>query len=74
MAYRINYDEISETNFKILRAILEDDKILINGISQTIKIICNKETISELVRLLMEGNKELCKEIEGWDLQAIGRM
>lgn len=74
MAYRINYDEISETNFKVLKAILEDDNILINGISKTIKITWNKETISELVSLLMEGNKELCKEIEGWDLQAIGKM
>jgi hypothetical protein len=72
MAFRIDYKQISETNFKVLKAILEDDNITIDGITQTIKAVFNKDTISELVYMLIEHNKELCNEIEGWDLKAIG--
>lgn len=72
MAPKIDYKQISKTNFKVLKTILEDDSITLSGITQTIKIVFNKDTISELVYLLLEHNKELCNEIEGWDLKAIG--
>lgn len=69
---KIDFKQISETNYKILRAILEDDTTTIDGYASVIKQIWGETNISELIYFLLNNNKELCKEIENWDLKAIG--
>jgi hypothetical protein len=68
----IDFKQIPETNFEILKAILKDDNTTIDGYASTIKDTWDDNMISELVYFLMNNNKKLCEIIEGWDIKAIG--
>lgn len=65
----MNSKEISETNEKVLKAILEDKEDTIGGIVQVIKNVWDKNTISELIFLLIDKDDGLIQMIERWNLE-----
>ena len=68
----INNQQISETNEKVLRAILEDDNDTIYGVAMVIKGAWNNSTIGELIYFLLNNNKDLGDELlNNWNLKSI---
>lgn len=65
MNNKVDYKQISETNYKILKAILEDDSTLLEGLAKTIKDTWSRNNISEFIYQILDNDKLLCKEIEG---------
>lgn len=65
----MNSKEISETNEKVLKAILEDKEDTIGGVVQVIKNVWDKNTISELIFLLIDKDDGLIQMIERWNLE-----
>lgn len=67
--YRTDPNELSETDNRILVALLEDDEKTLQAITDVIKGVWNNSTISDFIYLLLEGNKELIEDIQHWDLE-----
>ena len=65
----MNSKEISETNEKVLKAILEDKDDTIGGVVRVIKNVWDKNTISELIFLLLDKDDELIQMIQRWNLE-----
>lgn len=60
---------LSETDARILTAILEDDDKSLLAITDVIKEVWNDSTISNFIYLLLYANKELIEDIQQWDLE-----
>jgi len=67
----IDHEQISETNEKVLRAILEDDNDTVNGITQVIKSVWGEGAISEFIFQLLDRDEKLIKIIQEWNLEAM---
>ena len=57
---------------KIFDLLLNDEEYTVDDLAKIVKDNWSNETIIELIYMLMEGNKEACKDVSGWDLKAIG--
>jgi hypothetical protein len=67
----IDHTQISETNEKVLKAILEDDNDTVSGIASVIRENWNKNTLNEFIYQLLDGDKELIEMIQEWDFNSM---